>query len=113
VSGTFRGPQSGYKYEDIVWEGSFEPCLSVRDNTFVVDLETFHRVLRVPPESPESTGGSDDSDPDIIVERKQIMSIADKDDADSDGDSAIVALMTDATEQSVAAMENGTQVHQQ
>ena len=46
MSGTFQSLQS-YKYEDIVWEGDFEPCLLARENNLVVDLKKFHSV-RVP-----------------------------------------------------------------
>jgi hypothetical protein len=111
VSGTFQALQS-YKYEDVVWEGSFEPCLSVRQNKFVVDLEAFHRV-RVPGSEEFFMSGSEDSDPDIIVERKEIVSKVDKEDGDNDGDSVIFAPMKDATENGVDAMENGTHGHQQ
>lgn len=43
VSGTFQALQS-YKFEDIVWEGDFEPCMSVKDHQFVVDLQKFHQI---------------------------------------------------------------------
>jgi hypothetical protein len=43
VSGTFQALQS-YKFEDIVWEGDFEPCMSVKDHQFVVDLKKFHQI---------------------------------------------------------------------
>ena len=54
ASGTFQSLQS-YKYEDIVWEGDFEPCLSVRNDKFVVDLKKFHQV-RVREEALEKDG---------------------------------------------------------
>ena len=50
VSGTFQSLQS-YKYKDIVWEGEFEPCLSVKNNQFAVDLSLFHDI-RVPGSPP-------------------------------------------------------------
>jgi hypothetical protein len=43
LSGTFQALQS-YKYEDIVWEGDFEPCLSKRDNKFIVDMLKFQMI---------------------------------------------------------------------
>jgi hypothetical protein len=52
VSGTFQALQS-YKYEDIAWEGEFEPCLSVRNNKFSVDMSKFHGV-RLPVSPPTS-----------------------------------------------------------
>ena len=43
MSGTFQSLQS-YKYEDIAWEGEFEPCLSIQNNKFCVDFAKFHEV---------------------------------------------------------------------
>jgi hypothetical protein len=43
VSGTFQALQS-YKFKDIIWEGEFEPCMSVKENEFVVDLQKFHQT---------------------------------------------------------------------
>jgi hypothetical protein len=43
VSGTFQALQS-YKYDDICWEGEFEPCLQVKNNKFKVCMEAFHKV---------------------------------------------------------------------
>jgi hypothetical protein len=43
LSGTFQALQS-YKFEDIVWEGDFEKCLSVKDDQFVVDMHKFQMV---------------------------------------------------------------------
>lgn len=52
VSGTFQALQS-YKYEDMAWEGSFEPCLKVQGGQFCVDLAKFHQV-RMPLSPPPS-----------------------------------------------------------
>jgi hypothetical protein len=57
MSGTFQSLQS-YKYEDIAWEGEFEPCLSIRKQKFCVDFAKFHEV-RVP-DSPQSSIFEDD-----------------------------------------------------
>lgn len=57
VSGTFQALQS-YKYEDIAWEGEFEPCLVVRKGEFCVDLAKFHQV-RMPMTPPSSDKDSD------------------------------------------------------
>eukprot|EP00980_Cylindrotheca_fusiformis_P004334 scaffold921_cov126-Cylindrotheca_fusiformis.AAC.13 len=43
VSGTFQALQS-YKYDDICWNGEFEPCVKVKNNKFTVCMEAFHRV---------------------------------------------------------------------
>lgn len=56
VSGTFQALQS-YKYEDIAWEGEFEPCLQVRKGKFCVDLAKFHQI-RMPLSPPPSVAGS-------------------------------------------------------
>eukprot|EP00934_Nitzschia_sp_Nitz4_P005412 Nitzschia sp. Nitz4//scaffold34_size148208//61958//63495//NITZ4_002977-RA/size148208-augustus-gene-0.72-mRNA-1//-1//CDS//3329548786//5402//frame0 len=52
VSGTFQALQS-YKYEDIAWEGEFEPCIFVENNDFCVDLSKFHQ-MRMPLSPPPS-----------------------------------------------------------
>jgi hypothetical protein len=52
VSGTFQALQS-YKYEDIAWEGEFEPCLKVQHSKFCVDLAKFHQI-RMPLDPPPS-----------------------------------------------------------
>lgn len=56
VSGTFQALQS-YKYDDICWEGEFEPCLKVKFNKFHVCMEAFHKVR-----DPDEMLGSDDDD---------------------------------------------------
>ena len=62
VSGTFQALQS-YKYDDIAWEGIFEPCLSVQNDKFVVNMERFHQVR-----CPEEYSSSEDSDGDSLIQ---------------------------------------------
>ena len=60
VSGTFQALQS-YKYDDIAWEADFEPCMSVRNNKFVVDLAKFHEV-QLPQSPPTSEADAESYD---------------------------------------------------
>jgi hypothetical protein len=43
VSGTFQALQS-YKLEDIVFGGTFAPCMSQRDGQIYVDVSQFHKI---------------------------------------------------------------------
>lgn len=65
VSGTFQALQS-YKYDDIVWNGSFEPCLFVENNKFTVDMEKFHHVQQSNREEEEEEDDNDESSENII-----------------------------------------------
>ena len=60
VSGTFQAIES-YKFEDIVWEGEFEDCLSVQGKKFVVDMSRFHKV-KGPAKSIPKGDGMDEGD---------------------------------------------------
>ena len=54
VSGSCQAIHS-YKYEDIAWEGEFEPCFKVAQRKFCVDLDKFHDV-RMPLSLPNPDG---------------------------------------------------------
>jgi hypothetical protein len=67
ISGTFQSLQS-YKYWDIVWQGEYEPCVSILGKKFSVDLGMFHAV-RVPG-SPVCSVVEDDAEQEGTTEAK-------------------------------------------